>query len=229
MWPLLTAAASLETLRLGVRRLDFYTNPGSVVVTMLHAFASGWFMPRLVQTVRDLPGIEPWVVTGDATPDFTHSEVDFAVLRGRGAWDGLISAKLYDDTLRPMCSPALRGQLPDVVTAQVLQNIPLLHHEEDEDWPRWFAEQGLIRPGFAKGLNFSDPGLVLDAAARGLGVCLGSESLAAERLGNGARVAFDASIPAARATYLLTHPRNLKRPWVAKLWEWFLAQNRAQD
>ena len=224
-----TAAAMLEALRLGVRRLDFYTKPGSVVVTMPHAFAVGWYLPRLAQMVRDLPGIEPWVVSADTQPDFTHSEVDFAVLRGRGAWDGLVSAKLFDDTLRPMCAPKLRHQLPDVVTAQVLQNIPLLHHEEDEDWPRWFADQGLIRPGFVKGLNFSDPGLVLDAAARGLGVCLGSERLAAERLATGALVGFGAAIPAARATYLLTHPRNLKRPGVAELWEWFLAPSPTQS
>ena len=57
-------------------RLDSYTKPGSVVVTMPHAFASGWLMPQMARMVRDLPGIEPWVATSDEAPDFTHSEVD---------------------------------------------------------------------------------------------------------------------------------------------------------
>ena len=111
----------------------------------------------------------------------------------------------------------------------MLQNVALLHHEEDEDWQRWFAGQGLIRPGFVKGLNFSDPGLVLDAAARGLGVCLGSANLGAEYLAQGRLVAFGHAIPSARATYLVTHNRNLKRPWVSELWAWFLAQSPGVD
>ena len=219
-----TAATSLETLRLGLRRLDFYTKPGSVVVAMPQAVASGWFLPRAVRMVQALPGIEPWLVTADTTPDFSHSEVDFAVLRGPGAWDGLTSARLYDDSLRPMCAPTLRQTLPDVVTPQALQGTPLLHHEEDEDWQRWFAEGGMSRPGFVRGLNFSDQGLALDAATRGLGVCLGSTVLAAERLTSGALVGFGTAIPASRATWLVTHPRNLSRPWVGELWEWFLTQ-----
>lgn len=226
-----TAAAMLETLRLGVRRLDFYTKPGSVVVSMPTAFASGWLMPRLASMLRDLPGIEPWVVTNDSSLDFDHSEVDFAVLRGHGGWEGLVSAKLLDDCLRPMCAPALRRQLPEIVLPAALRNVPLLHHEENEDWQRWFQTQGVVLSGPAgsglvKGLNFSDPNLVLDAAARGLGVCLGNESLAAERLELGTLIGFGATIPAARATYLVTHPRNLNRPWVAELWDWFLAQSQ---
>lgn len=219
-----TATASLETLRLGVRRLDFYTKPGSVVLMMPPGFCTGWYLPRLAELVRDLPGIEPWVVTMDQDPDFTHSEVDFAIRRGRGSWDGLVAVKLFDDALQPMCAPALRARMPAEITPRLLQDFPLLHHEEEEDWQRWFAENGIARPGFVKGLNFSDPGMALDAAARGLGICLGSQRLAAERLACGDLVAFGAAVPSSRATYLLAHPRNLKRPGVSDLWEWFLAQ-----
>ena len=166
-----TAATMLETLRLGVRRLDFYTKPGSVVVSMPTAFASGWLMPRLAGMMRDLPGIEPWVVTDDTTLDFAHSEVDFAVLRGHGGWEGLVSAKLFDDNLRPMCTPTMRHQLPEIVPPNALRDVPLLHYEEGEDWQRWFETQGMVRSGLVKGLNFSDPNLVLDAAERCLGVC----------------------------------------------------------
>lgn len=224
-----TAAATLETLRLGVRRLDFYTKPGSVVLMMPPAFCTGWYMPRLAALLRDLPGIEPWVVTNDQGPDFTHSEVDFAVRRGpnsgnRGAWDGLVAARLFDDAVQPMCAPSLRARMPAEITPRVLQDFPLLHHEEEEDWQRWFAESGIARPGFVKGLNFSDAGMALDAAARGHGICLGSPRLAAELLASGALVAIGEAIPTTQATYLLAHPRNLKRPGVSELWEWFLAQ-----
>ncbi len=219
-----TAAATLETLRLGVRRLDFYTKPGSVVLMMPQGFCAGWYMPRLGALMRDLPGIEPWVVTTDAEPDFTHSEVDFAVRRGRGSWDGLVAVKLFDDAVQPMCAPILRARMPQDIAPRDVQDVPLLHNEEDEDWQRWFAENGIARPGFVKGLNFSDPGMALDAAARGHGICLGSQRLAAESLASGALVAFGTAIPATRATYLLAHPRNLTRPGVSELWEWFLAQ-----
>lgn len=119
-----TAAATLETLRLGVRRLDFYTKPGSVVLMMPPAFCSGWYLPRLTTQMRDLPGIEPWVVTLDKAPDFTHSEVDFAGRRGRGAWDGPVAVKLFDDALQPMCAPSLRKRMPADITARTLQDFP---------------------------------------------------------------------------------------------------------
>ncbi len=169
------------------------------------------------------------MVTNDQGPDFTHSEVDFAVRRGpnsgnRGAWDGLVAARLFDDAVQPMCAPSLRARMPAEITPRVLQDFPLLHHEEEEDWQRWFAESGIARPGFVKGLNFSDAGMALDAAARGHGICLGSPRLAAELLASGALVAIGEAIPTTQATYLLAHPRNLKRPGVSELWEWFLAQ-----
>ena len=61
------------------------------------------------------------------------------------------------------------------VTPRILQDFPLLHHEEEDDWQRWFDDAGTAQPGFAKGLNFSDLGMVLHAAARGLMIRLGSQ------------------------------------------------------
>ena len=87
----------------------------------------------------------------------------------------------------------------------------------------------MVRPDLAKGLDLSDPGLVPEAAARGRSVCLGSESLAAERVASGTLVGFGAAIPTARVICLVTHPRNLNRPWVAELWDWFLDQDRPAD
>ncbi|MGO4451983.1 LysR substrate-binding domain-containing protein [Phyllobacterium sp. TAF24] len=224
-----TAASALETLRLGIRRLDFYTKPGSIVIMMPYAFATGWYMPRVASLVHDLPNIEPWLVTSDSEPDVTHSEIDFAIARGRGSWDGLVAIRLFGDELRPMCSPELRRRLPDTVTPRTLQDFPLLHHEEEEDWQNWFVAAGVIRPGFVKGLNFSDSGMVLDAAARGLGICLGSMRLAAERLKNGDLVTLGNGVPSSRSYYLLAHPRNLKRPGVTELWDWFITQADAPD
>eukprot|EP01132_Coremiostelium_polycephalum_P006583 gene6583-8149_t len=219
-----TAASALETIRLGVRRLDFYTKPGSVVLMMPHAFATGWYMPRVSALVRDLPNIEPWLVTADDEPDVANSEIDFAITRGRGAWDGLVAVRLFGDRLHPMCAPELRRRLPEAVTPRILQDVPLLHHEEEEDWQNWFAAAGVARPSFVKGLNFSDPGMVLDAAARGLGICLGSMRLAGERIEKGELVVLGDGVPSSRPYYLIAHPRNLKRPGVTELWDWFLSQ-----
>ncbi|MBK6468931.1 MAG: hypothetical protein IPF96_20425 [Rhodobacter sp.] len=134
-----------------------------------------------------------------------------------------------DEHLRPMCAPALRRQFPQMAPPQAPRDMPPLHHEEDEDRQRWFETQGMVRPGLAKGLDLSDPGLVPEAAARGRSVCLGRESLAAERIASGTLVGFGAAIPTARAICLVTHPRNLNRPWVAELWDWFLDQDRPAD
>lgn len=223
-----TVADALETLRLGVRRLGFYSKPGSVVLAMPPSFAAGWYMPRLAKLRAEHPDMEPWLLTTEREMNLAEAEVDIMVARGRGSWDGMVSLSLFTDKVWPMCAPSMRREMPTSVDATTLLDWPMLHDETEDDWQKWFLAEGVERTDLVKGLNFSDPGLMLDAAARGLGVCLGSLTFAAERLARGELVLVgDRGMSASKPFLMVAHPRHLRRPEVTALWDW-LAQETAE-
>lgn len=222
-----TVAATLETLRLGVRRLDFYTKPGSVVLAMPSSFASGWYMPRLARLKADHPDMEPWLVTVDEEMNLADSEIDIMVTHGSGNSDGMVSAVLFTDTVWPMCSPSLLSAMPINPQDRTFLDFPMLHDETEDDWQKWFLAKGIDGGKLVKGLNFSDTGLMLDAAARGFGICLGSLNLASERLARGELVLVgDRGMASAKPFMLVAHPRNLKHPVVKTLWDWLVVEAR---
>ncbi|MNT23471.1 Glycine cleavage system transcriptional activator [compost metagenome] len=69
----------------------------------------------------------------------------------------------------PVAAPA--------VLAQPAAERTTLHGERELDWHHWTLRGGEDLQLQTRGLNFSDPGLLLEAASAGLGVALVSERL----------------------------------------------------
>lgn len=216
-----TAHEALETVRHGVRRLHAYTKPGSVIVMMSPALAQGWFLPRLTRLRADLPGVEPWLHTTDQTWVPEEAEIDISISTQPWRDDGAITAPLMTDRLSPMAAPGLAASLPDQADSTRLDAAPLLHDEGVDDWQKWFTKVGLTRQDVSTGLNFSDPGMMLQAAALGHGVCLGSEILARSLLDRGdlERVASTPLEPSARF-HISAWKRTLARQAVSDTWDW---------
>lgn len=57
-----------------------------------------------------------------------------------------------------------------------------LHGEREMDWSHWAVQTGVDVGQQQHGLNFSDPGLLLDAACQGLGIALASQLLSQQPL-----------------------------------------------
>jgi LysR family transcriptional regulator, glycine cleavage system transcriptional activator len=219
---LITARTALEEVRHGVRRLNAYSKPGSVIVMMPAALATGWFIPRLASLRATHPWVDPWVHTSDDTHVSQEAEIDIVLGPQPWADPGAQSLVLAEDLLMPLCAPSLAAGLPDVPDAQRLDEAPLLHDETLNDWQSWFALVGSVRTEFTRGLNFSDTGQMLQAALLGLGVCLVSERLAHLHLSEG-RLVHPVRTPLDRKAPLCISgwTRNLDRPPVKALWAWF--------
>ncbi len=222
---LITARTALEGLRHGVRRLNAYSKPGSVIVMMPAALSAGWFIPRLAALRAAHPWIDPWVHTSDGAHLPEEAEID--IVLGAVAWSdpGAQSLVLAQDRLLPLCAPDFAATLPDLPDREKLDAAALLHDETLNDWQSWFALVGSRRSDFARGVNFSDTGQMLQAAQLGLGVCLASERLADQALRKGQLVRASA-VAMARSEPLCMScwSRNLTRPPVAALWDWIQAQ-----
>ncbi|MBN8629502.1 MAG: LysR family transcriptional regulator [Rhodobacterales bacterium] len=224
---LITARTALEEVRHGVRRLNAYSKPGSVIVMMPGALATGWFIPRLASLRASHPWVDPWVHTSDDSHVPEEAEIDIVLGPVPWADPGAESVVLAEDRQIPLCAPSLAATLPDLTDAQRLDDAPLLHDETLNDWQSWFSEAGSARTEFARGYNFSDTGQMLQAAILGLGVCLASERLAHQHLAEGRLVRPVAKALGRRSLlFASAWTRNLSRPPVAALWTWIEQESR---
>ena len=106
-----TALAALEEVRHGVRRLNAYSKPDSVIVSMSPGLALCWFMPRLPGLRADLPGIDPWLNISTEAEVPEEREID--IVLSERAWHdpGTVSVPLPGDRVWPLAAPALAAAL----------------------------------------------------------------------------------------------------------------------
>ncbi len=170
-----TTQSLLQQLAVGIRRLEQYRKPNQLVVNTTPAFARHWLLPRLADFRQQHPEVDLWLFTTDEAPDMTTQTIDIAVRDDISAQAECAFRVLHNDRLYPVCSPALL----DSATRSTL------HGEREMDWSHWQVEDGEDLGQQSHGLNFSDPGLLLDAACNGLGMALVSELLAQPALASG--------------------------------------------
>jgi LysR family glycine cleavage system transcriptional activator len=222
---LITAQTALEELRQGVRRLNAYSKPGSVIIMMPAALAAGWFLPLLADLRSVHPWVDPWVHTGDDARIPEEAEID--IVLGPQPWSdqGARSVLLGQDRLLPLCSPGLAESFPDLPDQTRLDTAPLLHDETPNDWQSWFSQVGSARTEFARGFNFSDTGQMLQAAMLGYGVCLATTRQADQPLKDGRLVpAGTAALTQTQSLYMSCWRRNFTRPPVRTMWDWLQGQ-----
>jgi len=220
-----SATQSLTTLAKGRRRLSFYYRPGSVVWGATMAFASKWLVPRYNKLQMWFPDIQPWLFTTDDLYELESEEVDLAIWFGDGDWHGMEATKLFHDEITPLLSPATYPATKIPKTAKALLKMPLLHDERSDDWLSWFNMMGLEDADTVEGAVFSDSGLLLESAAFGQGVALGSLLLGKDLIESGKLIQpFPDTITTKDAYYLVHSSNQTLRPAVEKAKEWLLKE-----
>jgi LysR family transcriptional regulator, glycine cleavage system transcriptional activator len=220
-----TTTDVLKALARGKRRLDFYFRPGSVVWGATPGFASKWLLPRYNKLREWFPEVQPWLFSTDETYDLESQEVDLAIWYGDGLWPGVTATKLFHDYLTPMLSPAYFKQHATMTSIEEMENLPLIHDERSDDWLAWYNQIGEEREDCVSGSVFSDPALVLEAAATGQGIGLGSLLMANEYLESGALVRpFKDIIKSQHAYYLVYNSNDPMRPSVKKAKDWLIQE-----
>lgn len=212
-----TATQTLEILARGKNRLDYYVKPGSVVITTTSSFASKWLVPRLSDLKKAAPTIQPWLHCDDTHFFLQETEIDFAIWYGNGNWPNVEVTKLFHDYLTPLAAP---GYLDDPTT-EGLRETTLLHDERKEDWQAWLHQSGMGNIDSIAGFNFSDPGLMLESAAAGQGIALGSLVLAHNLILDGKLARpFEEFLKTEKAYYLVVNPQYKSRKSVLEVLEW---------
>ncbi len=213
--------AAFEALSAAVRRLRERHAGHGLTVSVLPSFAAAWLMDRLGDFLTRNPHIEFNLQSSRALADFGADGVDVAIRYGEGPWPGLVSERILDDEIFPVCSPQFRqGRLPRA--PDELAGLPLLRLKSNE-WEHWFAALGI--EAAVRGPVFDDTELSLQAAIRGQGIALARRSLIADKLRSGALVEpFVQRVPARSAYHLVHPPRAGSRESVACFRAWLLEQ-----
>ncbi|MBZ3661612.1 LysR substrate-binding domain-containing protein [Pseudomonas monteilii] len=210
-----TTQSLLQHLAVGIRRLDQYRKPNQLVVNTSPAFARHWLLPRLTDFHQRCPEVDLWLFTSFEVPDMATETIDLAIRDDLSAQAECSFSVLHQDQLYPACHPALL-QTP-------VQQRTTLHGEREMDWSHWQLEGGEEVGQQGKGLNFSDPGLLLDAASEGLGVALVSQLLARRAVEEGRLHALSAQRVRGPAWACLVHRDSQDDPLARQFLDWLRA------
>lgn len=184
-------------------------------------FARNLLIPRLPEFYRQWPEIEIEVAVSAPLQDKPERH-DVDIRFGRGGFDERPALKLFDDRLDVLCAPAYGEGLALAVPADLaraeLLRCPLV------GWREWFVAAGLDRPEPARGLLFTDLGILLEAAASGLGVAVCPRRIAEAWTRSGQlQPLFGVSAPTPSTYHVLVDAAALARPEVAAFCDWLAA------
>ncbi|WP_447748756.1 LysR substrate-binding domain-containing protein [Pseudomonas nicosulfuronedens] len=210
-----TTQSMLQQLAVGIRRLDQYRKPNQLVVNTTPAFARHWLVPRLGDFHARYPQIDLWLLTTDESPEMASQTIDIAVRDDLTAQAECRFRVLLEDRLYPACHPSLLEQAALTRTT--------LHGEREMDWAHWQLQGGAEVGQRSEGLNFSDPGLLLDAASQGLGVALVSQLLAGDARGNGLLTPLSEQTVRGPNWSLLVHQQSERNVQAVGFCEWLSA------
>lgn len=182
-------------------------------------FARHLLIPHLPDFYRRFPEIEIEVaVVAPMQERPERHDVDVRI--GQPPFDSRPCRKLFDDKLQVVANPAYVAEhgllVPaDLARAHLLRS-PLA------PWKPWFAAAGFDWPEPSRGTLFTDLGMLLEAAAGGMGVGLSISCLTGQWIRSGQLVALFGDVDAAPVNlyYMLVDPDQTRRPEVAAFSDW---------
>lgn len=194
----------------------------TLTVSVEPSFAARWLVLRLGKFNRANPEIELRLLPSSDIVDFAREDVDIGIRYGLGEWPDVVSEKLFEATVYPVCSPALLDPRRPIRKPEDLKSYPLLHEETMQHWVNWLEEAGVKNPRWAmRGPLFIEASLALQAAAGGQGVALANDTLAMADLAEGRLVRlFDIEMPDEEGYWLVYPEGTLKKPRAEAFRRW---------
>jgi len=213
-------------LSLGLLNDAFEARPrverSKLVLSTLPAFASQILVPRLRTFRKRHPHIELEIKATWGLAPLNDGEADIGLRYGPGSWAGLNAAKLADETIFPVVSPAYPGAVP--ADPSELHAHELIVQRE-LPWGPWSSAAGLDMREPGSSLAIDDSLLVLEAAEAGLGIALARSVLVAPFLRAGRlRRLFDIEVASAYSYWMVWNPASPKMASIEAFRLWIEAE-----
>lgn len=200
-------------------------------VTASTSIAARWLVPRLDDFMQTMPGVDVRLDVSDRVREFGRDEIDVAIRFGNGNYPGHRADRLFDNTIFPVCSPALLKTKKPLLHPRDLLQHRLIHVEWSApgvmwpNWRMWMLAAGVADYQETAGLRLDNSGLALQAAIDGQGVALGDSSLVSDDLAAGRLVQpFAVTIkgPPQFAYYVISPVETQNDPLVRSFRDWIL-------
>jgi LysR family glycine cleavage system transcriptional activator len=224
-------AEALQMLHRAVDEAAGENDGEPLVISTLSSFAGRWLTPRLRRLADDTGETNLELRVADGLANLVSDGVDAAVRYGSGTWSGASAVPLFTETLFPVCTREFL-QVHAISTPQDLLAQPrLLLRQTHRPWRVWFAGMGIDVPPNLGGMIFDDSDLLLQAAARGLGVALARSSLVEIDLAEGRLVRpLEGEAPAEAGFHFVWREDSRKLRRILRLRDWLLAEaSREQE
>jgi LysR family transcriptional regulator, D-serine deaminase activator len=204
---------------------------GELYVGVAPTFALSWLIPRLPDFQRQYPNLNLRLRVKASKLDFEHEPVDMAIYYSNGQHPGFYQARLYEEWLTPVLSPAYAEHLGLSTDAGRLAQANFIHCIEAIDtisptheWERWLAAQPLEFDLLSRHTIINHAEMALGAARYAMGVAMGRVSLARPHLERGELIAPLPALPSGLG-YDLICPAGLEqRPRYKAFADWLLEQ-----
>ena len=212
--------------------------PRRVRIVSVEAVAEQWLVPRVATFTAAHPGVAIELEPNHRGVDPDRRDVDaWLAYTGETAAprpvtrreDTLLEDTLYEEPLRPVCSPALLAARGRPSGPADLGDWPLLYDLGwDADGAYWCARQGQTTPDLSRASGFRLYSMLVQAAVTGLGAAIGRPMLIARELENRTLVPlFDRRAEAPERCCLITTAAARQRPEVRACRAWILDEARA--
>lgn len=213
---------ALKQIRAAVGTIRTPATRAAVAVTTTPGFASLWLLPRLPAFTAAHPGIDVRIDATLQRRELDDGDLDLAIRYApRTSRTG---RRLFDETVQPVCSPAVAGTLATVADLRRHTRLEVTHLSDagrHTDWDDWSQRTGAAPPEPRAILGFSSYGDAVAAALHGQGVVLGRDPLVRDALASRHLVApFDHAVPSGRAYFLVAPATARKRPEVRAFADW---------
>jgi LysR family glycine cleavage system transcriptional activator len=197
----------------------------SLRIATFSTIASNIVIPRLSLFQQAFPEIELNIETSTDLVDLRYDEIDIALRLGKGDWPGVISEKIFDLQVSPMCSPAF-AQKHKLSSVSQIPHVPLIKLSNMEDaWSTWAKNVGLTGLELHSSLSLGSYDAVIQAAQQGLGLALGALPLENSALSNAQLVKpFKEQIQFEQSCYAVYLPQDKRRQDISVFLRWFKQQ-----
>lgn len=219
--------AGFEHLTRGLTRLKEGANNEVLTVTVSPAFAAKWLLPRIDRFQDAWPDIDIRLDTSLKPVDFAAQRVDVGIRYGAGHWPGLVSEKLLEEAIFPVCSPTLLQsrsfhQVADLFNVTLIHDLSMDSQSGFHSWQAWLANAGVTQPIHTRGMQINNSAAVLQAAIDGHGIALARGVMAHDDLTSGRLIRLYPNINVASnlAYYLIYRSESANLPRLQAFRSW---------
>lgn len=225
---------SLELLGHAVSRARKLTRGVSQLkISLDPVLATKWMMPKLERFRKACPDIDLRFDVSLELRDFSHDDIDIAIRFGTGKYDGVVSHRLIENTIIPVCSPQLLKSGPPLDHPRDLLNHTLVHIEWARpgviwpNWRTWMAAAGVEDFDSDRCVVLKESSHVIQAALEGSAVALCDFEMVANDLSQGRLVRpFELGIKVSEEyAYYLAYPVEAAQdPKIVAFRDWLLGE-----